>query len=143
MDFFNTEYPEIKNRIIITNKLAFAFPTNIPIVPGHLLICPKRRVATIDELTGAELLALFDLTRILKKSLIKTFNAEGFNYAWNEGDLAGQNIKHLHLHILPRKKGDAGIIDYEPRQFLYRPGSRAESPEKELLEITELIKKNL
>jgi diadenosine tetraphosphate (Ap4A) HIT family hydrolase len=39
----------IKDREVIRNEYAWAFPTNIPIVPGHLLICPIRCVETIDE----------------------------------------------------------------------------------------------
>ena len=73
----------------------------------------------------------------------KTFNAEGFNIAYNQGEVAGQNIPHLHVHVLPRKNGDAGITEYEPRKFLYRPGSRETIPENELKEIAELIKNNI
>ena len=79
----------------------------------------------------------------LKSAMIKAFAAEGFNYAWNEELVAGQTVPHLHLHMLPRKKGDSGIVDYEPRKFLYRPGERSDSPDQELIKVTELIKKNL
>ena len=58
---------------------------------------------------------------------------EGFNFAWNEGSVAGQTVPHFHLHIVPRKKRDAGITEYEPRVFLYRPGSRADSQHEELV----------
>ena len=143
MQFFDINNPEIKNRLIFENELVFAFPSNMPIVPGHTLICPKRIVATIDELTAEELLAIFDLQNKLKQALHKTFNASGFNYAWNEGILAGQTVNHLHLHILPRKEGDAGVTHYEPRKFLYRSGERPISPGQELIEIANLIKTNL
>ncbi len=137
------EIPEIKKREIIRNDLAWAFPTNIPIVPGHVLIVPVRCVGTFDDLTQAEIRAIFDLRDILKKALLKVFGAEGFNYAWNEGKLAGQSVPHFHLHMLPRKTGDAGITEYEPRKFLYRPGSREESSESELLSVSQSIKKAL
>lgn len=86
MQYF--DFTDSKERIIIENDLAFAFPTNIPIVPGHTLICPKRHVPTIDDLTEHELMALFDLQKKLKSAMIQAFAAEGFNYAWNEGDVA-------------------------------------------------------
>ena len=79
-------------------------------------------------MTDEEIKAIFDLRLQLKKALTKILGAEGFNYAWNEGKLAGQSVPHFHLHILPRKEGDTGITKYEPREFLYRPGSREESP---------------
>jgi len=137
------EIPEIKERQITSNDLAWAFPTNIPVVPGHTLVVPKRCVAKFEDLNKEEVDAIFDLVNKLKIALIKTFGAEGFNIAWNEGKLAGQSVPHFHLHLLPRKEGDTGITEYEPRKFLYRPGSREDSPEKELRAVAKLIKGNL
>lgn len=137
------EFPEIKERTIVRNDLAWAFPTNIPIVPGHTLIAPVRCVARLEDLTVEELNAMLDLRMSLKKALEKAFGAEGFNYAWNEGKLAGQSVPHLHLHILPRKEGDDGITEYEPRKFLYRPGSREASPESELQAVSKTIQGSL
>ncbi len=143
MEYFNINDPQIKSRLIIENELAFAFPTNIPIVPGHTLICPKRHVSKIDDLNDDELHAILLLQKKLKQAMIKVFAAEGFNYAWNEGQIAGQKVNHLHLHMLPRKKSDSGIFEYDPRKFLYRPGKRPESPEQELSEVAELIRNNI
>lgn len=137
------ESPEIKARAIIEDGLAWAFPTNIPIVPGHVLIVPKRCVALFEDLTADERTAIFALRDRLKRALTTVFGAEGFNYAWNEGTLAGQSVPHFHLHMLPRKTGDTGITEYEPRQFLYRPGERTASPEEELRSVAESIKKVL
>lgn len=136
------QLPEIKERKITENKLAWAFPTNIPIVPGHILIVPKRCVAALDSLSSEEKIALFDLVKKIKPALIKLFGAEGFNYAFNEGKLAGQSIPHFHLHMLPRKEGDTGITKYEPREFLYRPGSREPSPEIELKKVAKEIRQH-
>ncbi len=134
------ELPVIKDREVIHNELAWAFLTNIPIVPGHVLISPSRHVVNFEDLTVEERAAIFELQAKLQIVLKKVFGAEGFNYAWNEGKLAGQNVPHFHLHMLPRKAGDAGITEYEPRQFLYRPGSREDSPEAELQAVAKLIK---
>lgn len=135
--------PEIKERTIVSTKLSWAFPTNIPIVPGHILVVPRRCVATYERMTDKERKDLFKLATKLKKALTKTFKATGFNLAWNEGEVAGQSVPHFHLHILPRKLGDEGITKYEPRKFLYRPGSREKTPEKELGKISKLIKSSL
>lgn len=135
--------PDVLNRLIITNEFAKAIPTNIPIVPGHVLIVPNRHIATFEEMLPEERDAIFQLRRVLASALVKTFAAEGFNYAWNEGEAAGQGVPHFHLHMIPRKKGDEGITEYEPRKFLYRPGSREKTPKAELMKIASLIKSNI
>lgn len=141
--FCDKDNKDIQDRLIYKDSLVMAFPTNIPIVPGHILVCPSRHVSKIDQLSEEELKAIANLIVQLKDSLKKAFQVEGFNIAWNEGKIAGQAVDHLHIHIVPRKAGDEGIYEYDPRKFLYRPGSREISPEQELKEIAELIKKNL
>jgi diadenosine tetraphosphate (Ap4A) HIT family hydrolase len=132
--------PENKEREIVRSDLVWAFPTNIPIVPGHLLVAPLRCVPTMGELTNEERTALLAMVEELKMPLRSAFGAEGFNQAWNEGESAGQTVSHVHIHLLPRKRGDEGVTSYEPRQFLYRPGSREKSPQKELLAIAEQVR---
>lgn len=143
MKYFDVENPIIKERMIIRNHLAFSFLGQMPIVTGHSLICPIRVVEISDELTFDEWQAILELQHQVCNALKKTFGAEGFNFAWNMGENAGQTVPHFHLHVVPRKSGDAGILQYEPRVFLYRPGSRAASPIEELNQTAELIRGNL
>lgn len=138
-----TTLPEIKERVVAENNTAWAFLTNIPITPGHSLVVPKRVVETMEDLTEEELIDIFALTTIVKDALRKTFGAEGFNFAWNEGNKYGQSVPHFHLHIVPRTPGDSGITEYDPRQFLYRPGSREPSPEAELSDIAKQLRQNV
>lgn len=135
--------PEIKERALIKNNLAWAFLTNIPITPGHLLIAPVRCVKTFSDLTPMEVAAVFELRKKLVPVLKKVFGAEGYHFAWNEGVAACQNVPHFHMHMVPRKKGDGGITEAEPRKFLYRPGSRENSPEAELRKVAEMIRSAL
>ena len=131
---------DVKKRIIVENKQAFAFPTNMPIVPGHVLICPKRHVQYYEDLQPREKVAIERLRVKLKAALKKVFKAQGFNYAWNEEKVGGQSVPHFHLHVVPRKKGDAGVHQYEPRKFLYRPRARTGSPDLELMKMAETLK---
>lgn len=134
---------EVRLRAFAENDLAFASLSNIPIVPGHTIICPKRHVKYYEEMTFDERAAIEDLRTRIKVALKKSLGAEGFNCAWNEERVAGQSVEHFHLHLVPRKEGDAGICEYEPRKFLYRPGSRAAAPTEELESASEIIKKEL
>lgn len=135
--------PDIAARRITESDLSRVFPTNIPITPGHVLVVPKRHVAKLSELTGEELLDIFGLAERIKAALAKAFGATGFNIAFNEGEVAGQSVPHLHLHVVPRSAGDTGITEYEPRTFLYRPGSREASPEDELRAVAAAIREVL
>jgi histidine triad (HIT) family protein len=137
------ELPEVKMRQIIENNLAWAFPTNIPITPGHTLVVPKRCVAAYDDLTTEEKVAIEDLRMKIVAALRKLSWAEGFNFAWNDGEVAGQAVPHFHLHIVPRKAGDEGIYEYDPRKFLYRPGGREKTPEAEHAAVVTEIQKAL
>ena len=135
---------EIKKQgIIYQDDVVLVFPTIMPITTGHILVCPTRHVMTIEELTKEELMTIFDMVMRLRSVLKKVFGTEGFNFAWNEGKIAGQSIGHLHVHIVPRIDGDKGVYGYDPRKFLYRRELREESPSDELQEITKLIKNEL
>ena len=87
--------PEIKKRAIIENDLAWAFPTNIPITAGHILIAPKRCAQTLEQLSSEERLAILDLADKIILSLKKVYDAEGFNCVWNQEKLAGQSVPLL------------------------------------------------
>jgi diadenosine tetraphosphate (Ap4A) HIT family hydrolase len=85
------------------------------------------------------LAALLNLRIKIRDVLKEAFGAQGFHYAWNEEKIGGQSVPHFHLHVVPRKEGDMGITEYEPRKFLYRPGSREEKPDEELKMIAQAI----
>ncbi len=133
---------DIGDRMIAENKYAFAFLNKMPIVPGHTLVCPKRSIPFSHELLDEEWRDIFSLKITVCKGLQQSLKVEGFNFAWNEGSAAGQTVAHFHLHIVPRKTGDAGIVEYEPRVFLYRPGSRADSPHGELVSFAKELRES-
>ena len=133
----------IANQVILKTRKLLVILTKTPIVPGHLLILPLRHIGKIDGLTPLERSAIFKIIPKLRQVLEKTFGAKGFNFAWNEGKEAGQSIGHLHFHMVPRKAGDLGITKYEPRKFLYRPGSREQSSKAKLKNIAGILKSEL
>ena len=135
--------PEIQDRKVAENNLALAFLANMPIVEGHTLVIPKRCVARYEDLTSEEKSAIENLRKLLVENLKNNFGTEGFNFAWNDGEAAGQSVLHFHLHILPRKKGDSGIYEYEPRKFLYQTSNNREvSLEEKLQKLAKKLKIN-
>lgn len=134
---------ELKQRQVAENDLAWAFLGNMPIVPGHTLISPKRCLPRYEDMSEHEMRAVEALRVQVCDALRAVFDAEGFNFAWNDGEGCGQSVPHFHLHIVPRKPGDAGIYSYEPRDFLYRPGERATTPEQELRDVAVLLAEHM
>src|SRR3990172_10424838 len=124
MKNFDFTDQDITYRMVAENEHAFAFLNKMPILPGHTLICPKRPIALSEEITLEVWADLLKLKEVVCDKLKKALHVKGFNFAWNEGSIAGQTVPHFHLHIVPRKENDQGITQYEPRLFLYRPGSR-------------------
>jgi diadenosine tetraphosphate (Ap4A) HIT family hydrolase len=132
--------PEIRERAIAVDGLAWAFPTNIPITPGHTLVSPARCVAQLSDLTVDERLAIFALAERIMEALRISVGAQGFNCVWNQEKLAGQSVPHFHLHVIPRSEGDTGLLGYDPRSMLYRTGDREPTDEAELLRMRDLIR---
>lgn len=69
---------------------------------GRCCVIPKRHVSNVRQLTDEELISLFKTIKYISIKLNKYLKPEGFNYGWNEGEIAGQTIDHLHFHIIPR-----------------------------------------
>jgi diadenosine tetraphosphate (Ap4A) HIT family hydrolase len=93
-------------RIIDSHELGWVIRDGFPISPGHTLIIPKRHIGSFFEITEQERTALLDLMNQAQKLLIKEFNPDGFNIGINDGPAAGQTVPHLHIHLIPRFKGD-------------------------------------
>lgn len=92
--------------IELENDLALAFFDSYPVNMGHMLIIPKRHFADFFEATDEEIIAINNLLHKAKKLLEERFKPDGFNIGVNIGYDAGQTIFHLHIHLIPRYKGD-------------------------------------
>lgn len=77
-----------------------------PISPGHTLIIPIRHFGSMFEITAAEWLDFLVLMELAKRELDDEFHPDGYNIGLNDGPAAGQTVPHLHLHLIPRFKGD-------------------------------------
>jgi diadenosine tetraphosphate (Ap4A) HIT family hydrolase len=91
---------------IASNALAFAIFDGFPVSPGHALIIPKRLVATWFEATPDEQQALMALVETVKARLDRDYQPDGYNIGVNVGEAGGQTVFHLHVHLIPRYRGD-------------------------------------
>ena len=93
-------------RIIDSNDLALVIRDGYPISPGHTLVIPKRHIGSWFEITPKEQSAMLDLLERAKAVLEEEFKPDGYNIGINDGPTAGQTVPHLHMHLIPRYKGD-------------------------------------
>jgi diadenosine tetraphosphate (Ap4A) HIT family hydrolase len=93
-------------QIIDSNDLVLVIRDGYPVSPGHTLLIPKRHIDSWFEVTQAEQQALLDLLAKAKKVLETEFMPDGYNIGINDGPSAGQTVPHLHMHLIPRYKGD-------------------------------------
>jgi diadenosine tetraphosphate (Ap4A) HIT family hydrolase len=95
-----------RKSIIAENFFAVTLRDNLPVSPGHTLIIPKRHIASFFETTKEEQTALLDALRHAKAGLDEELSPDGYNIGINDGLAAGQTLLHLHIHLIPRYKGD-------------------------------------
>jgi bis(5'-adenosyl)-triphosphatase len=84
-----------------------AIPNLHPVLPGHVLIVPKRHVIEITELGADEMADLRLMLERLLPTLLGEYKTDSYNLAINRGRAAGMSIAHLHVHVVPRHPGDA------------------------------------
>ena len=91
---------------VAESELAFAIRDRYPVTEGHTLVVPKRLVETWFDASRDEQRAIFDLVDEVKRQLDAELSPDGYNVGFNAGDAAGQTVMHLHVHVIPRYRGD-------------------------------------
>jgi len=95
-----------KSRIIMENELAYAIYDMFPVSNGHILIIPKQHFKDYFDIDNQAKNELWILVDKCKKIIEKKYNPDGYNIGINCGEAAGQTVMHLHIHLIPRYKGD-------------------------------------
>jgi histidine triad (HIT) family protein len=95
------------------DELVSAFLDIRPVSPGHLLVIPNEHVIYTHDLPDATADHLFAVARRLARSLRQTdaVRADGVNLFVADGEAAGQDVFHAHLHVIPRFPEDGFEID--------------------------------
>jgi diadenosine tetraphosphate (Ap4A) HIT family hydrolase len=99
--------PPREHEVLETHPLAVAIKDSYPLTRGHSLVVPRRHVSSFFELTADERLAILELLDRSKVMLDSEYAPDAYNIGINDGAAAGQTVMHLHVHLIPRYKGDA------------------------------------
>lgn len=111
-------------RVMIEGEYGFAAWDRHPVNKGHFLVIPYRHFADYFEITDAERNELWALASQGKEIADRKYRPDGYNIGINVGKWAGQSISHLHIHVIPRYRGDVenprgGVRGVVPQRRLY------------------------
>ncbi len=100
---------EIPGKIIYEDDLCLAFLDLSQATDGHTLIIPKEHYDHFLDVDQDVLAHLIQVTQTVAKKLETKLNAQGFNIITNMNEVAGQTVKHFHIHIIPRYQSHEGF----------------------------------
>ena len=105
-----------------------------PVVPGHMLVIPRQHVESIAELDYDVATDMMKKAQELGRAVMQSdLGADGFGLMQFNGGAAGQDVFHVHLHVIPRYHGDGF-------GFKFPPGYPEEAERSELDRIAQRIK---
>lgn len=114
---------QISAKIIYEDEHVVAFLDVMPRTTGHTMVIPKVHAPNILELPDAEVGPLFAAVKHVAEMLSRSLKPDGITIGINQGRASGQEVDHLHVHLLPRWHGDGGssiqsVINAKPKESL-------------------------
>ena len=101
---------EVSALKVYEDEKAVAFLDIHPSAPGHTLIIPKAHVARVEDLPENDAAALFRALHRLVGPIQVAVDASASTIGINNGRESGQEVPHVHIHVIPRSRGDRGGI---------------------------------
>jgi histidine triad (HIT) family protein len=115
--------------VVYSDERVLAFMDVLPVNPGHVLVIPKAhaaRLSELEEVTGAQIFRV--ALRVSKGLARSSVRCEGVTLLLADGEAAFQEVPHVHLHVVPRFKGDGFGLKFGPKY-----GRRPERKELEAI----------
>jgi diadenosine tetraphosphate (Ap4A) HIT family hydrolase len=108
---------KIPASVVYRDDHVIAFLDIAPVNPGHLLVIPVRHAASLAEMAPGDGERVFATAQRLGAALHRSgIRCEGINLFLADGSVAGQEVFHAHLHVVPRFAGDAVRFSWPRRQ---------------------------
>ena len=120
---------EIPAEVVYEDEIVLAFLDINPVNPGHTLVIPKEHSQDFISTNGETLRSVVSIIPKIAKAIMRGLNYDAFNLCTNNGKASGQEIMHLHFHIVPRREDDGQKL-FEHRTYL----------DGEILEVTKKIR---
>jgi histidine triad (HIT) family protein len=100
--------------VVFSDESAMAFLDHSPLFRGHTLVLPPRHVVTLADLEPDEVGPFFTRVQAIAAAIPEAFDADGTFVANN--NVVSQSVAHLHVHVIPRTRGDGLRGFFWPRQ---------------------------
>ena len=114
-----------------------AFMDIRPVNPGHVLVVPQDHAVLLTELDDASVGHMFQVAQLVDAALRASgLKCEAVNLFLADGRAAGQEVLHIHLHVIPRYTGDGHHLRFSPAYFTFPPTT-------ELVRNAELIREKM
>ena len=110
---------EIPCHKLYENEQVIVFLDIYPVSDGHCLVVPKAHCTDLRDTSESDACAMMAAIKTVAPALLQATGGDGYNLGLNNGESAGQDIFHAHLHIMPRKTGT-------PRMFEKTTGDHKE-----------------
>ncbi len=129
-----TVFEMIRDGIIPSVKLyeddtVFVILDLSPVNKGHALVISKEAAPTFDAVPASTLDHMMEIAKKVDRKMRDTLKADGTNILINNGPASGQEVPHLHIHVIPRYKDDGKTFSF-PAKEKYAEGEMAEYGEK-------------
>ncbi|WVQ94473.1 hypothetical protein IAU59_001552 [Kwoniella sp. CBS 9459] len=97
---------DVSRQVFYRTALSIGIVNLKPLLPGHVLIVPKRIVPRLADLQPNEVTDLFLAVQHVGKVLEEVYKAKALTVSLQDGAVAGQSVPHIHIHIIPRHPED-------------------------------------
>lgn len=101
----------VTSQVFYQSSKSFGLVNLKPILPGHVMVCPKRVVSRLNQLEPDEAIDFYATVQNVAKAIEEYTHADALNIAIQDGALAGQSVPHVHCHIIPRRLKDLPNVD--------------------------------
>lgn len=108
---------EIPATIVYEDEDTLAFMDIGPIIKGHTLVIPKTCYDPITETPDEVLCKLIRVAKQIAAAQMNALGADGVNIIQNNGAAAGQEVPHIHLHVIPRFEGDGHHWNWNAKSY--------------------------
>ena len=115
---------EVLAATLLETEKVVAFLDISPVNRGHALVVPRRHVENLWELSQDELYSSIFASQRVGRAVMEVTESPGLNLLQNNHECAGQIVRHVHFHLIPRRPDDGFSLGW--RQLSYQEGKMEE-----------------